>query len=159
MPKRRKPKKESTSWLVDAAKLMVHKGYTLRAASEELQVGLTKDEAEVITEKPEFLKALWEERFRYFAFVGENVERTRFAIVGRHEVLIQKLIDEEKWKPAADANLELARMEGFLQKDAVNVNVFGLSQAEFDELKRSLQEGEVVGEDSNSSGASKTLPN
>ena len=141
MPRKRRLSAESEAWYVDAAKLMVLKGHSLRLAAETLLVGLTQDEAEQIYDKNAFQKILWTERFRFFGQIGENIERSRQAVVGRHEMLIQKLVEAQEWKKAADANLELARMEGMLQNDKAQVTILGLSQADMAEIRKELLEG------------------
>ena len=141
MPRKRQPRKNSDAWYVDATKLMVLKGYSLRLAAEYLEVGLTKEEAEAIYDTSTFQKLLWTERFQYFGGIGENINRSRQAVIGRHEMLIQKLVEAEEWKKAADANLELARMEGMLQSEKSQVTILGLSQEEMSELRKELLEG------------------
>ena len=152
MPRKRQPRKNSDAWYIEAARLMVLKGYSLRLAAEYLEVGLTKEEAETIYDSNTFQKLLWTERFQYFGGIGENVNRSRQAVIGRHEMLIQKLVEAQEWKKASDANMELARMEGMLQNEKSQVTILGLSHEDMAELRKDLEEGKLgVGE----SGTSK----
>ena len=151
------PRKKKSAWWQKAARLMILHNLSLYQASVELDMKLLQEEALNIERNDQFLSILWAERQRFFAEIAADPSRTKAAVIGRQEFLIQRLIEQGEYKKAADANLELAKMEGLIGAEAGAVNIFNLSQKDLDKLKAKIS-GSTVDEGISPSGT-KALPN
>ena len=139
MPRKGRPKPEAP-WFQEAARLMVQKGHNLRQAALELEIPLTSADAEKIQRRKTFQSVIWTERQRFFQEIGRDPMRTKEAVLGRQEFLIQKLIESGDYDKAAQANVKLAQMEGWTGADS-QVNIFaGLSAKDIEEAKKFLNE-------------------
>ena len=139
MPRKGRPKPEAP-WFQEAARLMVQKGHNLRQAALELEIPLTSADAEKIQRRKSFQSVIWTERQRFFQEIGRDPMRTKEAVLGRQEFLIQKLIESGDYDKAAQANVKLAQMEGWTGADS-QVNIFaGLTAKDIEEAKKFLNE-------------------
>jgi hypothetical protein len=119
---------------------MVQKGHNLRQAALELEIPLTSADAEKIQRRKTFQSVIWTERQRFFQEIGRDPMRTKEAVLGRQEFLIQKLIESGDYDKAAQANVKLAQMEGWSGADS-QVNIFaGLTAKDIEEAKKFLNE-------------------
>ena len=80
--------------------------------------------------------------------------RTKEAVLGRQEFLIQKLIESGDYDKAAQANVKLAQMEGWTGADS-QVTIFaGLTAKDIEEAKKRLQE---ISKEASDSGKQPTI--
>lgn len=112
------------SWYQKAAKLMVAKGLNLFAATQALDLGIRKIEAERIEDSEEFREVLHGERNRFYKALANDPARSRATAVGQLLFCIEKLIAKDGYDKAVEAIFKLARLEGWAQ-DQVVQNIFG----------------------------------
>lgn len=138
--KTKRASKRPAQWQAQAARLMVLRGCSFQHAVSELEIDLTRDEAEALEKHPDFLEILWQERHKFYQDIGNDPHRNKAALLGRQEVLIQKLIEHGEYKKAAEANMELARLEGYLKNEQQDINILNLTQKDLDEIKAKLSD-------------------
>src|SRR5208283_322454 len=131
-------------WLPEAIGLMVQSGLSLKQAAMELEQDITSVECENIQRRRSFVKALWEERHRYFAQLAKSPNLSKETAIGKLLVLAQKLEEEGKHDKAADAIFKAGKVAGWIGPEST-VSVFGeLSQADLEALKESVAKQEKV---------------
>ena len=131
-------------WLPEAIGLMVQSGLSLKQAAMELEQDITSVECENIQRRRSFVKALWEERHRYFAQLAKSPNLSKETAIGKLLVLAQKLEEEGKHDKAADAIFKAGKVAGWIGPEST-VSVFGeLSQRDLEALKESVAKQEKV---------------
>jgi hypothetical protein len=136
-------------WQIEAIRLMVQSGKSLKASAAELQVIISVDEANQILRRTAFQKALQEEKHRYFNELGSNPNFRKETAIGRLLRNAEKLELNEKWADAAEVIYKICKMQGWTGPEST-VNVFGeLSQRDLDEIKEKLQKQSKVNQSVN----------
>ena len=131
-------------WLPEAIGLMVQSGLSLKQAAMELEQDITSVECANIQRRRSFVKALWEERHRYFAQLAKSPNLSKETAIGKLLVLAQKLEEEGKHDKAADAIFKAGKVAGWIGPEST-VSVFGeLSQRDLEALKESVAKQEKI---------------
>lgn len=127
-------------WFRKAAELIVREEKKPWLAFTEVGAALTSVEAEVIYRSKTFQGILWAEREKFRKELANTPYRSKESAVGLMMYLIQKLIDAGEFDKAAQALEKLMKAEGWTGPDS-QVNVYqGLSQKDYAELKKELND-------------------
>src|SRR5271166_1005821 len=135
---------KTEEWLLEAIPLMVANSLSLKQAAMELEHEITSAECENVLRRRSFVRALWEERHRYFAQLAKSPNLSKETAIGKLLVLAQKLEEEGKHDKAADAIFKAGKVAGWIGPEST-VSVFGeLSQRDLDSLKEAVAKQEKV---------------
>jgi hypothetical protein len=135
-------------YFVRLAEKLVREGMDIWDAAQELELGLQPEFVKKLLTNPTFKAVIGLERVRYYREIGSDPKRDKDYLVGMNRYIIEKLIEEEEFKDAAEAIQKCAKLEGHIGPD-VTANVFGnLSPSELsaviEKLKTQKSEPEVV---------------
>jgi hypothetical protein len=132
---------KSEAWFDKAADAMIRQGKSLAAVICDLAIPeITSLEARTIEANPKFQKCLWAARHKYYAEIANDPNRTKNAAIGQLVCIINKLVEQDKLKDAAEAILKLAKVQGWVGEGST-VNVFGnLTDRELREIEKKAEE-------------------
>lgn len=117
------PERSSEWWYEKAADAIVREGKNLFLISNEMDLGLTTRECENILRTKLFQEVLRTRRNLYYKEIANDPSLSRAAIKGQLVLAINKMLEKELYDKAANAIMQLAKLEGWTS-DGTNVNVF-----------------------------------
>lgn len=127
-------------WYSQAAAIMVRDGLSLFGATNMLDLGIRNSECEVIQLTPEFQAVIRAERNKFYKELADDPTRSRRAAVGRLVFLVDRLIEREQFEKAANALMQLAKLESWISEGA-NISIFqDLSQKDLEALRIKFKE-------------------
>lgn len=123
---------------------MAQTGCSLKQAVTELGEEVTSEECHKILNRVSFQKALWLERHRYHSELARDPSFTQDSVVGKMQVLAQKLEEEGANDKSAEVLLKICKIKGWASGEG-QVNIFGeLSQKDLDLIRASISKKEKV---------------
>lgn len=129
------PERSSEWWYEKAADAMVREGKSLFAYSNEADLGLTNRECDNILKTKAFQECLRVRRNLYYKEIANDSSLTRAAVKGQLVLAISKMLEKEQYDKAANAIMQLAKLEGWTS-DGTSVNIFqDLSSADLQKLR------------------------
>lgn len=131
--------KQAEHWYDKAARIMVSKGVNLFAATQELDLGIRSSECESIVHSKEFQAALRAERNRFYKEIASDPARSRNTAVGQLLFAIERMIETESYDKAANAIIQLAKIEGWTNDNAGANLFFDLSGKDLAALKNKVK--------------------
>lgn len=115
---------------------MVREGKSLFLYSNEKDLGLTQRECENTLRTKTFQEVLRTRRNVYYKEIANDPSLSRAAVKGQLVLAINKMLEKEQFDKAANAIMQLAKLEGWTS-DGTNVNVFNdLTAKDFTELRK-----------------------
>lgn len=117
------PEKPTEHWYEKACDAIVREGKTLFAFSNQEDLGLTNRECENILKTKGFQEVLRTRRNVYYKEIANDASLSRAAVKGQLVLAITKMLEKEQYDKAANAIMQLAKLEGWTS-DGTNVNVF-----------------------------------
>lgn len=141
--KSRLPERSSEWWFEKAADAIIREGKTLFLFSNENDLGLTSRECENTLRTKAFQEVLRQRRNLYYKEIAMDSSLSRAAVKGQLVLAINKLLEKEQFDKAANAIMQLAKLEGWTS-DGTNVNIFeGLTQKDLANLREKFQKTSV----------------
>lgn len=127
--------KPTEHWYEAAADSMIREGKSLFNYTNEANLGLTARECENILRTKKFQEILRTRRNLFYKEVANDASLSRAAVKGQLVFAISKMLENGQFDKAANAIMQLAKLEGWTS-DGTNVNVFNdLSQADLVKLR------------------------
>jgi hypothetical protein len=127
--------RQTEHWYEKAADAIIREGKTLFAYSNEVDLGLTSRECENVLKTKKFQETLRVRRNIYHKEIAADTSFTRSAAKGQLMVAITKLMENGLYDKAANAIMQLAKLEGWTS-DGTSINVFNeLTQADLVKLR------------------------
>lgn len=118
---------------------MVREGKTLFAFSNEKNLGLTSRECENTQKTKAFQEVLRTRRNVYYKEIANDSSLSRAAVKGQLVLAISKMMENGQYDKAANAIMQLAKLEGWTS-DGTNVNVFAdLTSADLAKLREKFK--------------------
>lgn len=115
--------KPTEHWYEKACDAIVREGKSLFAYSNEADLGLTNRECGNILQTKAFQEVLRTRRNIYYKEIANDSSLSRAAVKGQLVLAITKMLEKEQYDKAANAIMQLAKLEGWTS-DGTNVNVF-----------------------------------
>lgn len=115
--------KQVEHWYEKAADAIVREGKTLFAFSNEADLGLTSRDCENILRTKRFQETIRTRRNIYHREIASDSSYSRAAAKGQLMVAITKMMELGQFDKAANAIMQLAKLEGWTT-DGTSVNVF-----------------------------------
>jgi hypothetical protein len=127
---------KSEHWWADCADCMIREGRNMFFYCNEHGLGLTSAECDKVTRSQVFQELFRIRRNIYYKELANDSSLTRTAVKGQLVLAIQKMIEKEQYDKAANAIMQLAKLEGWTS-DGTNVNVFNdVTQKDLDALRK-----------------------
>lgn len=127
---------KSEHWFEKAADMMVRESKSLYAATNELDLGITSKECLAIAQNKTFQEVLRTRRNVFYKEIANDPSLSRNAVKGQLVLAITKMLEREQFDKAANAIMQLAKLEGWTS-DGTNVNVFNeLTAKDLTELRK-----------------------
>lgn len=115
--------KPTEHWYEKAADAIVREGKSLFQFANESDLGLTSRECENVLRTKAFQEVLRNRRNLYYKEIAQDPSLSRAAVKGQLVLAITKMLEKEQYDKAANAIMQLAKLEGWTS-DGTNVNVF-----------------------------------
>lgn len=117
------PERPTEHWFEKAADAIVREGKSLFQYTNEADLGLTSRECENTLRTKAFQEVLRARRNLYYKEIAQDPSLSRAAVKGQLVLAINKMLEKEQFDKAANAIMQLAKLEGWTS-DGTNVNVF-----------------------------------
>lgn len=131
--------RNSEHWYEAACDAIIREGKNLFAFSNEKDLGLTVRECTGVYQTKHFQEVLRVRRNIYFKELANDSSLTRAAVKGQLVLAISKMLEREQYDKAANAIMQLAKLEGWTS-DGTNVNVFNeLTHADLVKLREKFK--------------------
>lgn len=117
------PERPTEHWFEKAADAIVREGKSLFQYTNEADLGLTSRECENTLRTKAFQEVLRTRRNIYYKEIAQDPSLSRAAVKGQLVLAINKMLEKEQFDKAANAIMQLAKLEGWTS-DGTNVNVF-----------------------------------
>jgi hypothetical protein len=117
------PERPTEHWFEKAADAIVREGKSLFQYTNEADLGLTSRECDNTLRTKAFQEVLRTRRNLYYKEIAQDPSLSRAAVKGQLVLAINKMLEKEQFDKAANAIMQLAKLEGWTS-DGTNVNVF-----------------------------------
>lgn len=125
-------------WFQRVAEKMVRESKTLLDCCVELGIPMTSKDAFNTERKKSFQQCIQGERNRYYAELANDPARTKNSLIGALLLVINRLMDEGKWRDASEALLKLAKIEGWVG-EGTQINILKeLTDSQLKAIERSI---------------------
>lgn len=126
-------------WYEGCADAMIREGKNMFLYSNEKNLGLTSKECENVLRTKMFQEVLRTRRNIYYKEIANDPSLSRAAVKGQLVLAINKMLERELYDKAANAIMQLAKLEGWTS-DGTNVNVFSdFTAKDFETMRKKFE--------------------